>query len=258
MRMKRVSDGLAEVAWLGDSPGTDGLTGYAPRGWPASTWVLHAMYRDLSSTAPSGTHDEEYRRQQRVGDAEALMIGDLDLDAVSTVTGVPLGLAARPGREWERVRWSQYAPADLTTEAWPPCFQWFDHKSWPAAIQPPPEGSLDWEGLHALLDVLGRHTAGGPAAECLAYFAPVLHGDYDAEGPHVWRGPLASVVDLVFGNEESYEFSPSNLWPVDRSWLVCTDYDMLGTQVCGTDDLIASVTRHPELETVSWPRRGPG
>jgi hypothetical protein len=55
--MERVDDAAAALSWLGDHPETEAVTGYDAAGWPAATWVLHAMYENPSLRG-LGTHDE--------------------------------------------------------------------------------------------------------------------------------------------------------------------------------------------------------
>ena len=49
--------------------------------------------------------------------------------------------------------------------------------------------------------------------------------------------------------------APSRLgrWPDNRSWFVYTDWDLSGTRVSGTAELIDSVVADLELETIDYP-----
>jgi hypothetical protein len=47
--------------------------------------------------------------------------------------------------------------------------------------------------------------------------------------------------------------SPSNIWPDDRSWFVYSNYDLSGTRVSGSAELVASVVADSELETITAP-----
>ncbi|WP_347661030.1 hypothetical protein [Micromonospora sp. B9E7] len=60
---------------------------------------------------------------------------------------------------------------------------------------------------------------------------------------------------LIEGRGGRYWFSPTNLWPEDRSWMVWTDYDLQGSKVSGSKSLIEAVERHPVLETTAWSAR---
>ncbi|WP_311214273.1 MULTISPECIES: hypothetical protein [unclassified Arthrobacter] len=46
--------------------------------------------------------------------------------------------------------------------------------------------------------------------------------------------------------------TPEFWWPEDRAWVVWTDWDLLGSKVFGSKELIESLRRHPDLETLDW------
>ncbi|WP_240803901.1 hypothetical protein [Streptomyces sp. A0592] len=47
---------------------------------------------------------------------------------------------------------------------------------------------------------------------------------------------------------------PSNLWSEDRSWILCTDYDLWATEVVGPEHLVEALLRDPVIEAVRLPR----
>ncbi|MCD2191717.1 hypothetical protein [Actinomycetospora soli] len=49
--------------------------------------------------------------------------------------------------------------------------------------------------------------------------------------------------------------TPDNVWPLDRSWLLTTDYDLWATRLAGPAALIAAIEADPELETTRFGRR---
>jgi hypothetical protein len=212
------------------------------------------MYQDPALQG-FGTHDEWRKRAIEVGALAPLIVGDINLDERSTNTGIGLGYAVRPGKVWQRLSWHEYIQRTGALGAsceFPPCFRWFPRGSWPFSIEPPPEGSLDEESFAALIDVLSRVSSGGSETECLAYYAPLATRDYDH--PHVWRGPLRSVPSLVDEFGGPYGSSPSNFWPADRAWFVWTDWDLEGTKVSGSRDVVSAVRTNDVLETSDWTR----
>nr|WTA70121.1 hypothetical protein OHB51_13625 [Micromonospora sp. NBC_00855] len=228
MSMERVEAPAPLLTWLADRPAWEATTGYDAAGWQSSTWILHAMYESSS-------------------------IGGINLDEETTDTGIPLGFVVRPASPWRRALWSEHfaeGRGQASDRSYPPCHRWFPHRSWPVAVQPPPEGSLDEESLDALLDTLSRCSIDGPGTDCVAFYASLPAGDFD--NPHVWRGPLSAVPELLEERGGSYAFSATNLWPTDRSWFVWTDYDLLATKVSGAGPLVEAVKSHPALETVDW------
>lgn len=251
--MRRTVDPEEAMAWLADLAPEGSVTGYDAEGWPASTWVLHAMHENRSLDG-LGTHDDIHRRRLDAGDVAPLIIGDVNLDEATTVTGTPLGFMVNPGSPWVRVTWADYLarfPDLAGTSEYPPCHRWFPKGSWPVSVSAPPEGSLDQESLAAVLGMLADHSEEGDETRCYAFYASLpAGGDFDSV--HLWEGPLRSVEDLISENGGPYDFSPTNLWPVDRSWFVWTDYDLQGTKVSGEPALVDAMKSVRVLECVDW------
>jgi hypothetical protein len=63
------------------------------------------------------------------------------------------------------------------------------------------------------------------------------------------RGPLRAVFDIA-RTSTRHAPTPDNVWPADRSWLLTTDWDLWGTRVAGSPDVVASLEADPELETL--------
>lgn len=256
--MKRLSQTAEPMAWLKDRPSEEAVTGFDAGGWPATTWVLHAMYEN-HDLAGLGTHDDVHRRLLASGDVAPLTIGEASIDALTTITGTPLGFVVHPGQPRIRVRWGEYLerfPGFKPRRDVPPCYRWFPPSSWPVAIQPPPEGSLDGESLDALLSVLAVHSPNGEDTECLAFYGSLPADDFDTV--HLWTGALGNIPELIDDAGGPYRFSPTNLWPVEREWFVWTDYDLQSTKVSGTFNLIRALGDDSRLECLEWQAEPPG
>ncbi|WP_157695520.1 hypothetical protein [Nakamurella panacisegetis] len=244
------------VEWLKQTGQTSGfVTGFDPDGWPANAWLLHAMYQN-QALAGLGTHHDARRSAIDRGAVEPVIIGEVDLDASSTVTGVPLGYVARPDANWERLRWREYLeqtgdPLESLHDV-PPSTQWFPRGSWPVSISPPPEGSLDEVTWSALIDVLVEATTVGQ--ECYAFYGSLPSRDFEAV--EVWRGPVKSLGTVL--ESSRHDFTPTNVWAVDRSWFVYTDYDLLATKISGPRLLIDRLMSRPDVEAVFWKRSAEG
>jgi hypothetical protein len=243
-----VLDYDSEVAWLAELDGEGHATGFDAGGWPSSIWVLNTMY-ELEVAGPVPTSDELHRERRRRGLTEPALINGIDLDELTAVTGVGLGLAQRPhGPGGRRIRWSDLANrlgASFADQRHPPSFLWFPFSGWPANLVPPDEGSLDEPTRQTLVTHLIRHS--GPA--CLASYGLVSAGArHDVD--RCFTGPLRHLADLVGGPRPG---TPSNVWPADRSWLLWTDWDLGATKVNGTPALIADIQADPDLETITWP-----
>jgi hypothetical protein len=125
-QMQRVVDAEQALAWLSDRPSEEAMTGYAPVGWDASMWVLHAMYENPSLRG-LGSHDDVHRARLTAGTVAPPIIGDVNLEGTTTVSGTPLGFVISPGSGWVRVRWSQYLdrfPEFEPDRSGPPSDRW--------------------------------------------------------------------------------------------------------------------------------------
>lgn len=253
-RMERVPDPGRAFSWLVAEGGQDeSVTGYDRSGWETSIWVLHAMW-ELPSQQDIPSVDEVRQRRIREGKLAPTVVGGINLDAVTVDTGIPLGFVDEPGDEWRRLPWAELSrrlglPLGIGQDV-PPCFRWFPFGSWPANVQPPPEGSLDGTSLRALLQVLVEQSAAAGDTGCWAFYSPVAMGDFDRVA--MFHGPLRAVPDLVDGRAAT-PATPSNFWPDDLSWFVYTDWDLLATKVSGSPQLIEALATCPDLETVVWP-----
>lgn len=253
MRRLTQPEAAVQLEWLADQPEDERTTGYSPAGWKAETWVLHSMYEnpDLHGL---GTHDDVRRRALEDGEAAPDIVGGINLDDVTTSTGTPLGFSTKPGPPWQRLTWSSYLsrfPEFGPNRTYPPCFQWFPAGSWSAAIEPPSEGSLDEDALHALIEVLAEAPSITPEPWCFAFYAALPASDFD--DLHIWQVRINEIPSLlnVYGGD--YEFTPTNLWSPDRSWFISTDYDLQATRISARRELVEQVEQHPTLESTTWP-----
>jgi hypothetical protein len=156
--------------------------------------------------------------------------------------------AQRGKGEAPRIRWRTLAellgvPYDSEI-----CHEWFrarlnDPTCWPRFLYGPDEGNLDHEELSEVLFILhpfiGRQ-------ECFFRFASIPLAGSDK--PILFAGALDGVVDFL--NENKYQFSPEYLWPSDRKWCLCTDYDLMFTFVGGSRELISAILESRTLETL--------
>ncbi|QSB04208.1 hypothetical protein [Natronoglycomyces albus] len=249
------ADGMVMLWVLED--GIRHACGYDPSPGTAALWVLNAMYEQESPIVEE-THDEQHRRRLAAGEVEPWRLGDFDErdHPELTVPGGGLGWADHPGPGWKRLRWHQLAEriGDPIVRLghdtfYPiPSLRSFPSVkrdgSWPASIQPPTEGSLDWESFRALAAVLCEFS--GPETVVYAHWCDAI----TAEEFTVFEGRLA---DLEALRLLPFSSSPSNIWPADRSWLLYTDWDLWGTKVTGPAELLARLEADDFLETAWLP-----
>lgn len=240
--------------WLLELSG-DGLTGFMPPAMPDAAWVLNAMYEHEQGSAASY---HEYRQARLAdGSVQPHTFAGIDLE-VGITTGGGLGRAEHPGRGWRRLPWTQLARRTgdpVVPEGLLPSYRCFPsvkkEGSWPLGIAPPTEGSLDRETWNRLVGILAEQSPTGPDTPCLAYYNPLMLGALDFDNLHVQSGRLGDA-EALYDNPEA-DFSPSNFWAEDRSWVLCSDYDLWATKVVGTPALIEALLNDPEIEAVRLP-----
>lgn len=244
--------------WLQELDPDHCHSGFEPPRRPDSVWLLHAMYAWEDGLVTT-THDDVHQSVAAVGltGQAADPSGDVrELLEGAIVTGTALGRSGRPGPGWRRLTWRELARGfgePVVPEGELPgnrCLrQGHPAGSWSAAIQPPAEGCLDRESWHRLAGVLLRHCAEGADTRCLAYYCPLVTGDWDDET--VVAGRLGDAAALY--DHPAMPSCPSNLWPEDRSWVVYCDWDLWGTKVVGPTALIEALLADPELEALRLP-----
>ncbi|MFJ9446285.1 hypothetical protein ACIRRH_31165 [Kitasatospora sp. NPDC101235] len=242
--------------WLQELCG-EGLTGFMPPATLDAVWVLNAMYEH--ERGPTEVSHHEYHQAGLAdGSVQPLIVAGFDFDAVGVATGGGLGRAEHPGTGWRRLRWAELARRTgdpVVPDGQLPSYHCFPsvkkEGSWPVGIIPPTEGSLDRETWIGLIAILTEHSPAGPDTRCLAYYSPLTLRDADYDNHHVRASRLGDAGILYDISEADY--SPSNLWAEDRSWLLCTDYDLWATKVAGPPDLIAALLNDSEIEAVRLP-----
>jgi hypothetical protein len=163
-----------------------------------------------------------------------------------------------PGPRWHRLRWADLARRTgdpLVPEGRLPCFTCFPSMrrgGWPVGISGPSEGSLDRTDWDRLVDILTEHSLQGAETRCMAYYSPLLHGAEDIDNLHVRAGTLADAKAL-YDHPDEGSWAPSNFWAQDRSWVLCTDYDLWATKVAGPDPLVEALLDDTEIEALRLP-----
>lgn len=242
--------------WLLEMCG-DGLTGFMPPALPDAVWVLNAMYEH--ERGPTETSHHKYHQAGLAdGSIQPCIINGIDLEAVGVTTGGGLGRAEHPGHGWRRLRWAELAQRTgdpVVPDGLLPSYRCFPSAkkegSWPLGVIPPTEGSLDRETWTRLIGILADHSPAGPDTPCLAYCNPLTLGVADFDNLHVRAGRLGDAEILY--DDPGTDFSPSNLWAEDRSWCLCTDYDLWATKVAGPSALIEALLSDFEIEAVRLP-----
>ncbi|WP_287901568.1 hypothetical protein [Arthrobacter sp.] len=237
--MELVENPEVVMKWLLDSPLSDPSTGLETSDWQATTWILHAMYSVDLSYVPSPELLDRSRFYPLIDDGPLKPGNDLRAYAPdSNLTGY----------QGHRVLWSEYfgRTEHELARKYRPGLGWFNARPVAPAMIFPPEGSMDPVSFTALLKILDQQ----PTTECFVYYASLPADDFSKH--HLWTGQVKEVWSLVSG--EAYDFTPTNMWASDHSWFTLTNYDLQGTQVCGTENLIEQVRHCQDLETIDIPK----
>ncbi|MBW5483521.1 hypothetical protein [Streptomyces bambusae] len=242
--------GASEAGWLRDLTSDDGVTGFMPPALPDAAWVLHSMYEH--ELGPTDMSFVEYQRRVLTGGGPEIVPGLEPADVMDAVLG------EHPGPRWRRLRWTELARriGDPTVpEGRLPCHTSFPSMApvrWPVGIKAPSEGRMDRADWNRLITILAEHSPQGASTPCLAYYSPLLRGAEDFAELRLRAGTVADARVLIDHPEED-GWTPSNLWPLDRSWVVCTDYDLWATKVAGPARLVEALLGDTEIEAVRLP-----
>ncbi len=114
------------------------------------------------------------------------------------------------------------------------------------------EGELDPLRRRRLFLVLGAHKAPQPL-----YFYYELSTLVGGHRPDLFRAGIEAVEEVI-ATARSERFStvesPEVVWPEDRSWVFCTDYDLVSTYIASDRTIAAALTADPQLETAEVSR----
>lgn len=257
MRWHEASRALApsqdNLEWLLARTGDESyFTGSDASGWEDNIWILNAFY-ELPLEGPLPTHDELRKFRIASGEEESRIINGVNLDTLTTTTGGGIGYEPRPPVDWQRRTWSEMRirfPVNLPKDEPPPCYRWFPVRSFPANIHLPSEGSMSEEDFIELTGILGNHS---PSPVCSIYVADVFDLSFDPRKAPVYDVRLRDLPAVIKEAAARHQvFTPANIWPPDRSWLVYTDYDLWATKVSGSLELIKELRTNALLETLDW------
>jgi hypothetical protein len=230
-------------------------TGFDVRKFPASTWLIHAMYeRDMESPL---SHDAREMQQIADGERSPDLINGVDLSATTTSTGVGLGWSRAPSAPYKRVRWRDYAERMsvpiLRDGYWPginglvPSVS--GAGSWPENVNPPGEGSIDEDSWTELIRVLVAHSPEAAQTKCTAYYTPWAL--FPNGAPFLLSGKLGDAGALI--DNPTSGGSPQNFWPDDLEWFVYTDFDLQASRISGSVELIAALLADADLDCENLP-----
>ena len=212
--------------------------------FPAYVKIFHPIYEDLS------VQNEELTWQDDATANPAAEEAQIDQDIQDILSGSTLVYgAAEPGSRPVRICWVQLArrlglPFVPTLSSWSFTRQ-FPGGSWPKHLIGPQEGTLASIERDALLSVFHRHTG---IDRCFFHFWMLATSEWKKD--LLFEGVLDDVRRFP-DDVQGVRYTPTHWFPKDRSWLVCTDYDLTFTLVGGPERLVRDLLDHHALECVS-------
>lgn len=151
----------------------------------------------------------------------------------------------RTEAQGSRIRWREVAEVLNVPFAPQICHEWYrkklDEGCWPRFLCGPDDGLLSPEECMALVSVLTPFSDGG---DCFFRFAemPFIGTDKTL----LFHGILDELESFLDSGD--YQFSPEYWWPPNRTWCVCSDYDLMFTVVGGSRKLISALLTSDTLE----------
>jgi hypothetical protein len=113
------------------------------------------------------------------------------------------------------------------------------------------DGNLDPKVRARLFSALSAATPGQPLYLYYGISMVVTGGE-----PVLFRTPIDAIeATIAIASETAAVESPELLWPEDRSWVVCTDYDLVATYVACNRALAGRLTDDSRLEIAEVSRQ---
>lgn len=151
----------------------------------------------------------------------------------------------RAERLGPRIRWETLAHLLRVPFQAEICQEWFrttmkEPGCWTRLLAGPGVGLLNGEELIEVVSVLAPFTGN---QDCFFRFSEMA-----TNKPFLYHCVLDELRGFLA--DEKYQVTPEYWWPADRSWCLCSDYDLAFTFVGGSKELISSLRASSVLETL--------
>jgi hypothetical protein len=214
--------------------------------FPAYAKLFHPINEALSIKSDDLIWQDEERHASAGLDAPKTPIAQRIQEVIdrSTLVYGHAGPQSRP----VRIRWARLAqhlglPFVPTLSSWSFTRQ-FPNGSWPRHLIGPQEGNLIGTDRDVLVSILRQHTK---VDHC--FFHVWLLATLEWTEDLLFEGTLDDA--SLFPDEvPGVRLAPTHWFPKDRSWLVCTDYDLTFTLIGGSEKLIDGLLNCSNLECV--------
>jgi hypothetical protein len=147
-----------------------------------------------------------------------------------------------------RIRWKTLAQLLSVPFEAEICHEWFrasmeDPICWPRFLLGPDDGNLNAEELPEVLSALRPFSS---SIDCFFRFS---EWPFIGKGkPLLFRGVLDDLTAFLANGK--YQFTPEYWWPADRSWCLCSEFDLTFTIIGGSRNLVSAVLNNSTLETL--------
>lgn len=208
-------------AWIKDGIVKTGnsVSRFIPPVFESYCKILHPLYRDARITDETKTGDESDLSQ-----ADAI-----EVRLTYKEMAIKYGLDYTPAFSFYSLK-----------KAFPG--SWNDFP--PAYLLHPDEGTLEKHYCDLFIDVLSKYSSG---QNC--YFEFNVMATEKWTGNLLFRGKLTEF-DVLYNNKRVW-CTPTYWWPEDRSWCICTDYDLTFTLVGGAKEMIEEMSVSKDMEVMT-------
>lgn len=147
-----------------------------------------------------------------------------------------------------RIRWETLTQLMNVPFAAEICHEWFRARMeapdcWPRFLYGPDDGNLNDDELLQVLSVLRPFTG---SQDCFFRFAEIP--SIGTDKPILFRGPLDEL--STFLSNRKNQLTPEYWWPANHNWCLCTDYDLTFTILGGSRELIDTILKNANLESL--------
>jgi hypothetical protein len=251
--LNQVND-LTEFDWIRTN--TDKLLSHNSENWKGNfishcvppfddyCKVFHPIYIDSEFIdSPKVTWDNIEIKEQLANGKKIDSIIVRLLDESTLVYGA----SPRPGFQGKQIRWKELAEryglifhSEINVRSFSLAFP---NRSWPRFLIGPDEGRLEKNTCAELVNVLRPFTDN---QNC--FFGYDVIATQQLETDLLFSGTLDDVLDTY--SLDSVWSAPTYWWPQNRSWCVCTDWDLTFTIIGGSQKLIDSILSNKKIEAL--------
>lgn len=207
--------------------------------------ILHTIYEDTTFKDREVSWNEPSKQRNKLIDIETINL-DIKTNVIEDENGTEI-----IGR---RIKWielaKQYNIPFKKTIHLNSLINHFPQKSFPKYLVGLSEGILENHENFELVKLLEPFCNN---ENCYFYYDSLVLGNPEREDLHF--GKLSNMAELISNGKMTLGYSPTYVWPIDKSWCFNTDWD-LSFSVIGCSRKVAEILLSSEvLETIEVERR---